>query len=144
MAVVEAFVDACVKPVQAGHADGCFLDRAISCVPTNTCARNESGCPMCPYLSEAHKTAWDKGHAAMLAQIQEGIGPEKPLIANHATSLATTKGAQLENFFQGETGGVGGIRALLDCTANTKLCEAHLTIGSDCSNITYPLAAFLS
>ena len=142
-AVVQAFVDACVKPVQAGHADGCFLDRAISCVPTSGCALGESGCLMCPLLSAAHKKAWDDGHADVLSKLQQGIGPEKPLIANHATSLETTNAAQLENFFQGETGGVAGIQHLLDCTAHTKLCEAHFTIGSDCANITNPLAAFL-
>ena len=141
--VVDAFVAACVGPVRAGHADGCFLDRAISCVPTNACALGESGCLMCPYLSAAHKQAWNDGHAAVLAKIQQGIGTEKPLIANHATALNSTNAAQLENFFQGETGGVAGIRALLDCTANNKLCEAHFTIGSDCANITNPLAAFL-
>ena len=75
--------------------------------------------------------------------MQQGIGPEKPLIANHATSLNTTNAAQLENFFQGKTGGVAGIRALIDCTAHTKLCEAHFTIGSACANITNPLATFL-
>jgi hypothetical protein len=103
-AVVEAFVAACVGPVQAGHADGCFLDRAISCVPTSACALGESGCVMCPHLPAAHKRAWDAGHAAVLSKIQQGIGPAKPLIANHATSLNTTNSAQLENFFQGSNG----------------------------------------
>ena len=69
--------------------------------------------------------AWDDGHAAVLAKIQQGIGMEKPLIANHATTLATANSAQLETFFQGKTGGVDGIQALLECTANSKLCEAH-------------------
>ena len=141
--VVDAFVTACVEPVQSGRADGCFLDRAISCVPTNACALSESGCVMCPYLSEQHKNAWNDGHAAVISRIQQSIGPHKLLIANHATSLATANGAQLENFFQGPHGGVAGIRALLECSANAKLCEAHFTIGSDCKNITNPLAAFL-
>ena len=142
-AVVDAFVAACVNPVQAGRADGCFLDRAISCVPTSPCALSESGCLMCPYLSKERKKAWDDGHAAVISRIQQGIGTDRLLIANHATSLATANGAQLENFFQGHNGGVAGIRALLECTANAKLCEAHFTIGSDCRNITNPLAAFL-
>ena len=40
-------------------------------------------------------------------------------------------------------GGESGILALQQCAENSKLCEAHFTIGSDCSNITDPLAAFL-
>jgi hypothetical protein len=36
--VVALFVSACVEPVKAGLADGCFFDRAISCLPTQSCA----------------------------------------------------------------------------------------------------------
>eukprot|EP01043_Picozoa_sp_COSAG02_P030296 COSAG02_NODE_1927_length_10340_cov_2.510497_3_plen_168_part_00 len=102
-AVQDTFVAACVDPVRAGLADGCFLDRAISCLPTQDCALGESGCLMCPLLSSEAKTAYSAGHAAVLRQIQEGIGHEKPLIANHATNLASTNAAQLENFFQGQS-----------------------------------------
>ena len=85
-----------------------------------------------------------KGHAQLLIDLQAGIGSTKPLIANHATTLSATNGAQLENYFQGDTGGVNGIKQLLQCANNgPKLCEAHVTIGSSCTNITQPLAAFL-
>jgi hypothetical protein len=45
---------------------------------------------------------YEAGHAAVLAQMQTGIGHEKPLIANHATELNSTNSAQLEDFFQGQ------------------------------------------
>ncbi len=102
-AVRDAFVSACVDPVRAGLADGCFLDRAISCLPTQECALGESGCSMCPFLSSEAKAAYSVGHAEVLTQIQDGIGQDKPLIANHATNLPSTNAAQLENFFQGQS-----------------------------------------
>ena len=142
-AVVAAFANACVTPVKKGLADGCFVDRAISCLPTQSCALGESGCEMCPSLSEAAVEAYNEGHAAVLAAMQDGIGHERPLIANHATQLNSTNAAQLENFFQGPNGGEGGIRDLVACASNSKLCEAHFTIGADCTNITDPLSAFL-
>eukprot|EP00040_Diaphanoeca_grandis_P032714 m.198979 g.198979 ORF g.198979 m.198979 type:complete len:408 (+) comp32715_c0_seq5:211-1434(+) len=141
--VRQGFVSACVDAVVAGKADGCFIDRAISCLPTQACAVGECGCDLCPFLSHEQSQTYIAGHAQLLTQLQTGIGFTRPLIANHAITLNTTNSAQLENYFQGKSGGVDGIKALLQCTYNNKLCEAHVTIGSDCTNITQPLAAFL-
>lgn len=142
-AVRAGFVAACVGAVKAGAADGCFIDRAISCLPTQPCAVGECGCLDCPDLTQAQVSAYNIGHAQLLTDLQAGVGPHNPIIANHAVTLNVTNSAQLENFFQGKSGGVDGIKTLLKCAHNSKLCEAHITIGSSCTNITQPLAAFL-
>ena len=105
------WAEVCKNATATGYVDGCFADRAVDVQQFETNGQ----------ISQHKRTAFDKGHWDMLAELQEHIGAG-PIIANHAYNLTGTSAAMIER------GGANmhTIGWLQSCDQNGKIVECHM------------------
>lgn len=130
------FSDACVKLVETGALDGCFLDRAQA----------NGALPVLPNVSAARAVAWNAGHVDSMLQEQAALAQRGGfVIGNGANTLQPgLPGLMLENFTSDEP----GILLLQGYAAQGLIVHAHAGFAQAfgyCAgaNLTNALAVFL-